>query len=560
MGIDSSGLRGWRVHRHRCMRSHLPRHWKWTSSRRGACGAEATLVAGRRSGSNKLHRCFPGCVTAVGSAHHRNQMGVLTWRRATGCSSATSGWRPPPTAPSMSSLRSPKRCTHAHPTGPRPTSTAPSPPRGRHSTTARGRTRRRRNGPTPSPRSRRRCRSARAQIADVVTNENGAPAQQSLGVQVFAATMVLDIYADIARSYPWSDERVGAMGQKVVVRRAPVGVCRGHHPVERAAVHHGDEARAVPRVGLDDGAQAGARDAARPVPARRCRARGRPSARRGEHRRRVARGERAPRHATPASTRSASPARPRPARASASCAAQQIKRVTLELGGKSAAIVLDDVDLEAQLQNIMHVGADEQRPGLRRPDPHPGAALALPELVDALAAARRRDAGRRPATIRPPPSARSSPNASATRSSGLHRVGQAAGRQGRRRRRPPGGPRQGLVRRADGLRRRRQLDAIAREEIFGPVLSVIPYDDRRRRRPHRQRLRLRPLRLGVDGRRRARGRGRRPVAHRHRPDQLGDAPRLQEPVRRLQEVGHRPRVGPEGIAPYIEYQSIIYPS
>ena len=42
---------------------------------------------------------------------------------------------------------------------------------------------------------------------------------------------------------------------------------------------------------------------------------------------------------------------------------------------------------------------------------------------------------------------------------------------------------------------------IAREEIFGPVLAVIPYDDARRRGAHRQRLRLRPLGFGVDGRR-----------------------------------------------------------
>ncbi len=33
-----------------------------------------------------------------------------------------------------------------------------------------------------------------------------------------------------------------------------------------------------------------------------------------------------------------------------------------------------------------------------------------------------------------------------------------------------------------------------------------------------------------------------------------------KPVRRLQEVRHRPRLGPEGIAPYTEYQSIIFPS
>ena len=160
-----------------------------------------------------------------------------------------------------------------------------------------------------------------AQIADIVTNENGSPASQSLGMQVFAATMVLDIYADIARSYPWSDERVGAMGQKVVVRRAPVGVAGGDHSVECAAVHHGDEARAVPGVGLDDGAQAGARDGARPVPARRGGARGRPSARRDQHRHGVARGQRAHRHPPRRRQGQLHRYRRRRAHASASCAA-----------------------------------------------------------------------------------------------------------------------------------------------------------------------------------------------------------------------------------------------
>ena len=38
---------------------------------------------------------------------------------------------------------------------------------------------------------------------------------------VYAATMVLDTYADITRNHQWSDERTGALGQKVIVRRAP---------------------------------------------------------------------------------------------------------------------------------------------------------------------------------------------------------------------------------------------------------------------------------------------------------------------------------------------------
>ncbi len=41
----------------------------------------------------------------------------------------------------------------------------------------------------------------------------------------------------------------------------------------------------------------------------------------------------------------------------------------------------------------------------------------------------------------------------------------------------PDGIEQGLVRAADRVRRRRQLMRIAQEEIFGPVLAVIPYDD-----------------------------------------------------------------------------------
>ena len=49
------------------------------------------------------------------------------------------------------------------------------------------------------------------------------------------------------------------------------------------------------------------------------------------------------------------------------------------------------------------------------------------------------------------------------------------------------------------------------EEIFGPVLSVIPADDEQRRGADRQRHDLRPQRVGVHERRRPRPRGRRPA-------------------------------------------------
>jgi aldehyde dehydrogenase (NAD+) len=67
-------------------------------------------------------------------------------------------------------------------------------------------------------------------IADVIARENGCPTQQSLMTQVFSATMVLDIFADMARKHPWVEERSGALGERVQVRRAPVGVCAGIIP------------------------------------------------------------------------------------------------------------------------------------------------------------------------------------------------------------------------------------------------------------------------------------------------------------------------------------------
>ena len=74
------------------------------------------------------------------------------------------------------------------------------------------------------------------------------------------------------------------------------------------------------------------------------------------------------------SARSASPARPRSAsRIMAGCA-DQVKRVTLELGGKSANIVFADADLAKRGRHRARRGLRQRRPGLLRPVPDPGAA------------------------------------------------------------------------------------------------------------------------------------------------------------------------------------------
>ena len=81
---------------------------------------------------------------------------------------------------------------------------------------------------------------------------------------------------------------------------------------------------------------------------------------------------------------------------------------------------------------------------------------------------------------------------------------------------------------------------IAREEIFGPVLAIQPYDGRGRRGADRQRHRLRPRRRRLVRRPGAGDRRRR--RHPHRPDR--DQRRRLQPagaVRRLQAVGPRAR-------------------
>jgi hypothetical protein len=67
------------------------------------------------------------------------------------------------------------------------------------------------------------------EMADAITSQNGSPSSWSLMGQVFSSTMVLDFYTGLAGTYSFEEERPGLMGP-AVVRKEPVGVAAGIVP------------------------------------------------------------------------------------------------------------------------------------------------------------------------------------------------------------------------------------------------------------------------------------------------------------------------------------------
>jgi betaine-aldehyde dehydrogenase len=66
---------------------------------------------------------------------------------------------------------------------------------------------------------------SRAQeFADTISMQNGSPGSWSLMGQVFSSTMVLDYYTNLAREYRFEEERTGTLGTPALVRKEPVGV------------------------------------------------------------------------------------------------------------------------------------------------------------------------------------------------------------------------------------------------------------------------------------------------------------------------------------------------
>ena len=246
---------------------------------------------------------------------------------------------------------------------------------------------------------------------------------------------------------------------------------------------------------------------------------------------------------TRTSTWSRSPARRGPAGGCSEVAAGTVKRVALELGGKSANVILDDADLAKAVKVGVancFINGGQTCTAL---DPDAGAGSAARRGGGAGRRRGREVHGRRPARRRDParPDGLGGPAGPGPR---LHREGRSP----RARRSPPAArTRRGLER---GFFVRPTVFAdvapestIAQEEIFGPVLSVIPYADEDEAVEIANGTPYGLAGAVLVGRPRPRGRVRPAAAHRPGRRQR----RRVQParaVRRLQAVRHRPRAGP----------------
>ena len=188
-------------------------------------------------------------------------------------------------------------------------------------------------------------------MAVTITQEMGCPISFSHMGQVMATNMVLDYYVRLAREYRFEDLRQGMLGP-CIVRREPVGVAGCIVPwnvpffvtmlklAPALAAGATVIVKPAPETPLDSFILADALVAAgvpkgvvNIVPA------GREV---GEH---LVRHPKVDKIAFTGSTAAG--------RRIAAICGEQLKRVTLELGGKSAAIILDDADLGTTISGLM---------------------------------------------------------------------------------------------------------------------------------------------------------------------------------------------------------------
>lgn len=190
-----------------------------------------------------------------------------------------------------------------------------------------------------------------AEMAELITLEMGSPTSFANLAQSPAPWMQIEAFLGIAREFPWEERRTGVLGTDVVVRREPVGVVAAIPPwnvpqftimskvipallsgstvVVKPAPETPLDTYLMAELLIEAGVPAGVVNI-------------------------VAGGREVGAHlvAHPGVDKVAFTGSTAAGRKIASVCGEQLKRVSLELGGKSAAIVLDDADLGAAMEGL----------------------------------------------------------------------------------------------------------------------------------------------------------------------------------------------------------------
>lgn len=315
-------------------------------------------------------------------------------------------------------------------------------------------------------------------MAEVITTEMGSPISFSNLAQSPAPWIMLTSFLAVANEFDWEERRPGSLGGEIIVRHEPVGVVGAIVPWNvpqfvtmsklAPALLSGSciVVKPAPETPLDAFLmaelleEAGVpRGVVSVVPA------GREV---GEH---LVRHEGVDKIAFTGSTAAG--------RTIAAICGQQLKRFSLELGGKSAAIVLDDADLTATIEGLKFASLMNNGQACVAQTRILASRGRYDEVVDALSAMVRGlkvgDPADEATEIGPLVAERQQERVEKYIALGQEEGARVTvGGNGR-----PAGLDKGWYVQPTVFAGVDNSMRIAREEIFGPVLAVIPFEDER---------------------------------------------------------------------------------